>query len=98
MQEISEMFEIEGAEVYFLKLSTKEGEKVGEIARNGKVEGATAKMLVKLICDSEGERVFKDADLPIIDKMPIAISSEMLKKALEFNKLLPKSLEEETKN
>ena len=92
-RECSKAYSYEGVDnVHFLKLNTLEGEKIGELVRANETEGATAKILVKLICDENGEKIFKDSDVGILNKMPISITSEMLKDSLIYNKILPSNM------
>jgi len=88
--------ELEG--VMFRQLNTLEGEKLGQqyrtAASDGKIEGITSSCLVRLICDENGERVFKDSDAGIINNIAGCITSEMLQDALRYNGLIKTAVKE----
>lgn len=85
-------------DVYFRQINTKEGEVLGKLAMKKDAEGFTSKILVKLLCDKDGERVFKDSDVGTIEKLPSKLTSEMLKDALIYNKMMPEAVDIAVKN
>ena len=102
-KQVSQAFNYEDVKgVHFLKLNTKEGEKISVIAQkaqaSGDPEGLTAKMLISMLCDETGELIFKPSDFGVVEKLPIAVTSEMLKDGLKYNMILPNSVEVAEKN
>lgn len=74
--------------MYYLKLSTKEGAEIGQIIKNEKE--IIPRVLIKSLCDEKGDKLFDEADIEYINRLPIAFTSEIFKEMLEFNKILPK--------
>lgn len=71
---------------YFIKLNTKDGTKYGRALDD---EDIVAKILISTMCDKEGVLLFKNADLGLVNAMPIDFTSEAFKQALIYNKMLP---------
>jgi len=97
LKDIGEWYSEELKEnVYYLKLNTKDGTELGKLMQSD--ADIVAKVLIKSLCDEKGEILFKKADVPIINTMPISVTSELFEKILIFNKMLPESVKEAEKN
>lgn len=62
------------------------------------VEDFRTKFLARCICDSKGERLFKDEDIPLLSKKSAKVMSRLWQLAMEHNALSDKDVEELAKN
>jgi hypothetical protein len=61
-------------------------------------ENLRAKMLVKGICDQDGQQLFSEADLPEINKLPSSSLEKIFDAILNLNKIGAGAVEEAEKN
>ena len=73
--------------VYYCKLDTKDGTALGKILQTD--DNIMAKMIIKSLCDKEGKLLFKSSDIEYVNRLPIAFSTEVFEKILQFNKMIP---------
>jgi hypothetical protein len=62
------------------------------------MENARAKLLVKVICDKDGKRIFKDADINALGSLPAKVLDKLFSKAQSMNGISDDDIDELTKN
>jgi len=88
-----------GEDVFYIKLSTKDGTMLSKIINTQSDDNIVAKVLIKSLCTEDGELILKASDIEYINRLPLAFTSELFKRILLFNKMIAdeegKSPEEE---
>lgn len=62
------------------------------------VEDFRSKFLARCLCDSKGQRLFDDAEIPALSRKSAKVMSRLWQKAMEHNALADKDVEELAKN
>ena len=87
-KEIGEFYSKELDEtVFYTKLNTKDGTALGKILQID--DNIIAKLLVKSLCNADGELLFKASDIEYINRLPVGFTSDLFEQILIFNKMIP---------
>lgn len=62
------------------------------------MDNARAKLLVKVLCDEKGKRLFKDTDISALGTLPARIMDKLFNKAQVMNGISDEDIDELTKN